>query len=175
MIAAIENGDAGPALHRDASGPSPVRIVLADDHRVVRVGLRMVLDSEDGIEVVDEAGDIGATLRKVLAYRPDVLVLDLNMGGESSLMSIPRIREISPGTAIVVLTMQDEPAFAREALRTGALAYVLKEAADSELVQAVRLAAAGQTYLNPRLGARLATGNVTRADLVTYARAHDIV
>jgi two-component system response regulator NreC len=133
-----------------------VTLVLADDHRVVRQGLRMVLETEADFEVVDEAGDVQTALRKVLAYRPRVLVLDINMGGESSLASIPTFRETSPETAIVVLTMQEEPAFAREALRAGALGYVLKEAADAELVQAVRLAAEGRTYLNPSLGAKMA-------------------
>ena len=86
-----------------------------------------------------------------------MLVLDLNMPGEpTSLDAIPRVAEVSPGTRVVVLTMQEEPEFARRALRAGAAAYVLKEAADSELVEAVRRAAAGETYLNPRLGAALA-------------------
>ena len=84
------------------------------------------------------------------------MILDLNMPGESSLPAIPRMRESAPDTQIVVLTMQNDPAFAREALRAGATGYVLKEAADTELVQAVRLAAEGRTYLNPELGARLA-------------------
>ncbi|HTX44832.1 MAG TPA: response regulator transcription factor [Solirubrobacteraceae bacterium] len=131
-------------------------IVLADDHQVVRRGLRLILDAEDEFEVVDEAGDIETTARKVLAYRPTVLVLDLQMPGGSSLEAIPRLLETSPSTAVVILTMQDEPASAREALRAGALGYVLKEAADDELVQAVRLAAEGRTYLTPSLGARLA-------------------
>jgi two-component system response regulator NreC len=139
-----------------AQDEDTVTIVLADDHRVVRQGLRMVLEAEEGFEVLDEAGDIETTVRKVLAYRPRVLVLDINMAGESSLASIPRIHEQSPGTAVVVLTMQDEPAFAREALRHGALGYVLKESADTDLVQAVRLAADGRTYLAPELGARMA-------------------
>jgi two-component system response regulator NreC len=90
------------------------------------------------------------------AHRPTVLVLDLNMPGGSSLEAIPRLREQAPDTAIVVLTMQDDPAFARQALQAGALGFVLKEAADEELLQAVRLAANGDTYLNPRLGARMA-------------------
>ena len=96
------------------------------------------------------------TERRVTAYHPRVLILDLNMPGESSLPAIPRIRESAPNTQVVVLTMQNDPAFAREALRAGAIGYVLKEAADAELVQAVRLAADGRTYLNPELGARLA-------------------
>jgi two-component system response regulator NreC len=132
------------------------RIVLADDHNVVRAGLRMVLEAADGLEVVAEAGDVDETLRKVRGHRPDVLVLDLNMPGGSSLSAIPTLRAEAPKTGIVVLTMQDDPAFAREAMRSGALGYVLKEAADAELVEAVRMAAAGQTYLTPRLGARLA-------------------
>src|SRR5690242_2398917 len=114
----------------DAAEVSVIKIVIADDHAVVRRGLRMLLDAEDGLEVVAEAGDVSSALRYVRAHRPNVLVL--------------------------VLTMQNDPAFAREALRAGALGYVLKEAADSELVQAVRLAAEGRTYLNPELGAQLA-------------------
>jgi two-component system response regulator NreC len=135
---------------------SPITIVLADDHRVVRSGLRMLLEAEERFEVLAEAGDVNTTEQKVLGYRPQVLVLDLNMGGESSLGAIPRMRKNSPETQIVVLTMQDDPAFAREALRSGALGYVLKEAADSQLVEAVKRAASGDTYLNPRLGARVA-------------------
>jgi len=131
-------------------------IVLADDHVVVRRGLRMLLDSEDGFEVVAEAGDVMAAIRYVRAYRPTVLVLDVTMPEGSTLPSIPTFKEASPQTAIVVLTMESDPAFAREALRAGALGYVLKEAADDELVHAVRLASDGQTYLHPQLGARLA-------------------
>jgi two-component system response regulator NreC len=134
-----------------------VRIVLADDHVVVRRGLRMLLEAEPGFDILEEAGDVRETVRKVLAYKPDVLVLDINMAGESSLGSIPKLREVSPRTAIVVLTMQDDPGFAREALRGGAVGYVLKDAADADLVAAIRAAAAGQTYLHPGLGARIAT------------------
>ncbi|HEY5317613.1 MAG TPA: response regulator transcription factor [Solirubrobacteraceae bacterium] len=133
-----------------------ITILIADDHQMIRTGLRMLLESEEGLVVVAEAGDIPTTLRRVLGYRPRVLVLDLNMPGEPSLPAIPRILETSPETSIVVLTMQNDPAFARSALRAGALGYVLKEAADTELVQAVRLAAQGRTYLAPELGARLA-------------------
>src|SRR5271168_4676419 len=134
-----------------------IRIVLADDHAVVRSGLRMLLDNERDFEVVAEASDVEAARRYVRGHHPRVLVLDLNMPGGSSLEAIPLIRAESPETQIVVLTMQQEPAFAREALGAGALGYVLKEAADEELVEAVRLAAAGERYLNPRLGARIAS------------------
>ena len=138
------------------AGPDTIRIVLADDHRVVRSGLRMLLDAEADFEVVAEAGDVGAASRSVLGYKPSVLVLDLNMPGGSSLEAIPTMLESSPVTAIVVLTMQEDPAFAREALRAGARGYVPKHAAGSELVQAIRAAAGGGTWLNPELGARMA-------------------
>jgi two-component system response regulator NreC len=134
-----------------------IRIVLADDHAVVRSGLRLLLDGEPDFEVVAEAGDLESAERYVRGHHPAVLVLDLNMPGGSSLEAIPRIRQRCPETQIVVLTMQQEPAFARHALSAGALGYVLKEAADDELVEAVRKAARGESYLNPRLGARLAS------------------
>ena len=131
-------------------------MVVADDHAVVRSGLRSLLEDEDDIEVVAEAGDVPSALRYVGAHRPKVLVLDLHMPGEPSLPAIPKFREASPDTAIVVLTMQDDPAFAREALQAGATGYVLKEAANDELAQAIRMAVEGRTYLHPELGAKLA-------------------
>jgi two-component system, NarL family, response regulator NreC len=134
-----------------------IGIVLADDHAVVRSGLRMLLDGEPDFEVLAEASDVDSARRHVRGHRPQVLVLDLNMPGGSSLQAIPAIRAEAPETQIVVLTMQQEPAFAREALGAGALGYVLKEAADEELVEAVRRAAVGESYLNPRLGARIAS------------------
>jgi two-component system response regulator NreC len=143
-------------MHAPAAEARSIRIVLADDHAVVRRGLELLLDAEEGFEVVASVGDVPAAIRTALGYKPDVLVLDLNMPGGSSLQAIPKILEASPQTSIAVLTMQDEPAFARQALGAGALAYVLKEAADDELVEAIRRAAAGQTYLNPQLGARMA-------------------
>jgi two-component system response regulator NreC len=133
-----------------------VKVIIADDHAVVRSGLRMLLDAEDDLRVVAEAGDVPDAMRMVRAHRPAVAVLDLNMPGGSMLEAIPQLRESTPETAIVVLTMQDDPAFARRALQAGALGYVLKEAADEELLEAVRLAVRGDTYLNPRLGARIA-------------------
>lgn len=139
-----------------AAGADPIRIVLADDHAVVRRGLELLLDAEDDFEVVASIGDVDAAIRTTRGYKPDVLVLDLNMPGGSSLDAIPKILEASPQTSIAVLTMQNEPAFARQALGAGAKAYLLKEAADDELVTAVRRAAAGETYLNPQLGARMA-------------------
>jgi two-component system, NarL family, response regulator NreC len=140
----------------DAAPGRTIRVVIADDHSVVRRGLRQVLAADGGFDVVAEASDLGSARRYVRGHRPDVLVLDLNMPGGSSLDGIPEIRAECPETQIVVLTMQDEPAYARHALGAGALGYVLKEAAEAELVEAIRRAAAGDTYLNPRLGARVA-------------------
>ena len=140
----------------ELSAAEPITIVLADDHRVVRSGLRVLLESDGRFAVLGEAGDVADTVEQVRDRRPRVLVLDLNMGGESSLDAIPQLRADWPETQIVVLTMQEDPAFARAALRAGALGYVLKDAADDELTNAVVLAARGQTYLNPQLGARLA-------------------
>jgi len=139
-----------------ADSADDITIVLADDHSVVRTGLRMLLEAEPDMQVVAEAGDVDAARRYVLGHKPSVLVLDLNMPGGSSLEAIPTVAEISPDTAVVVLTMQEDPAFARAALQAGARGYVLKHAAGAELVQAIRAAAGGGTWLNPDLGASMA-------------------
>ena len=141
---------------RDREITETIRIVIADDHAVVRRGLRQVLEAEAGFEVVAEAANLDDARRYVRGHHPHVLVLDLNMPGGSSLDHIPSIRGEFPDTQIVVLTMQNEPAYARQALSAGALGYVLKEAAEEELVEAIKRAAVGDTYLNPRLGARVA-------------------
>src|SRR3954452_228964 len=143
---------------KSAAAEETITIVIADDHHVVRSGLRLLLEVEDGFEVVAEAADADSALRTVLGYKPTVLVLDLNMPGDiASLDAIPEVRERSPDTSVVVLTMQEDPSFARAALQAGARGYVLKDSANAELVEAVRRAAAGGTYLAPRLGAALAT------------------
>lgn len=135
---------------------SQIKIVLADDHAVVRSALRLLLDAEQDLEVVAEAGDVGAATLELERHRPNVLILDLHMPDGPSVAAVPRLREASPETGIVVLTMQREPSYAREALRSGVLGYVLKEAIDEDLVNAVRLAANGRSYLQPELGAQLA-------------------
>lgn len=136
--------------------PPTIRVVIADDHAVVRRGLRQLLEEQDGVEVVAEASDLDATRRYLRGHRPEVLVLDLNLPAGTSLPAIPELRAEFPATQIVVLTMQNEAAYARRALSSGAVGYVLKEAAEAELVEAVRRAAVGRTYLNPALGARVA-------------------
>src|SRR5579875_664272 len=139
-----------------ASQPATIRVAIVDDHAVVRRGLRQVLDTEPSIEVVAEAANLADGRRYLLGHRPDVLVLDLNLPEGLSLDAIPSMRAEFPDTQIVVLTMQNEPAYARSALSAGALGYVLKEAAESELVEAVNRAARGEPYLNPKLGAKVA-------------------
>lgn len=142
---------------RSAPVRGPLRVVLADDHLVVRSGLRLLLEAASNIEIVAEAADADAARRYVRGHRPDVVVLDLNMPGVPTLEAIPEIRRSNPEVGIVVLTMQDGSAYARGALGAGAHGYVLKDAAEDELVEAVRRAARGESYLSPRLGARLAS------------------
>ncbi len=158
MIVVSDAGDSRSQIENVVADGSPgtIRIVIADDHAVVRRGLRTLLDDEPDFEVVAEADDAETARRYVHGHHPDVLVLDINMPGGSSLETVPAIRAQSPETQIVILTMQNEPAYARQAMRAGVLGYVLKEAADAELVEAVRRAAAGDIYMNPRLGARVA-------------------
>ncbi|HEX7244515.1 MAG TPA: response regulator transcription factor [Solirubrobacterales bacterium] len=158
-----------------ADETSETTIVLADDHTVMRNALRMLLDAEPDFRVVAEAGKAEDAVRYVRGHKPAVLILDLNMPGGSSLDAIPDIKEASPATEIVVLTMQNEPAFARRALQAGVRGYVLKEAADAELVQAVRSAAAGDTYLQPALGARLAAGADGRQSDELSDRERDVL
>ena len=153
-----------------------VRFVLVDDHEVVRGGLRRVLEAQPGWSVEAEAGDIDRALRAVLGHKPDILILDLNLAGVSSLEYIPQLLERSPATRIVVLTMQTEPAYARDALRAGASAYVLKESAEDELVTAVQAAVDGKTYLNPRVGALIAAEPVgTETDGELTPREQEIL
>jgi two-component system response regulator NreC len=145
-----------PPRREAASQPETITIILADDHEIVRDGLRRIVEAEGDMEVVAEAGDADNARRRTSGLKPTILVLDLNMPGEPSLESIPKIHEGSPDTVVVVLTMQDDPAFAREAFRLGAKAFVVKHAAGAELVDAIRAASRGETYINPLLGARLA-------------------
>jgi two-component system response regulator NreC len=143
--------EAGPA-----HGGELVTVVLADDHELVRDGIRMVLEAEPDIEVVAQAGDAETAARYVLGHKPTILVLDLSMPGRPSLELMPQILESSPSTLVIVVTMQNEPAFARKALQAGAKGFVIKQSAAHELITAIRAALAGKTYINPDLGARMA-------------------
>jgi len=132
-----------------------IRVVVVDDHAVVRSGLRMLLDAEDDLEVVGEAGNAREAIFEVRAHKPDVVLLDVVMPGESGIEALPKLLKEAPETKVLVLSMQDDPSYVREAFAAGASGYVLKEAADAEVVSAVREAAAGRQYVHPTLGARL--------------------
>jgi two-component system response regulator NreC len=118
-----------------------ITLVLADDHTILRSGLRMLLEAEEDFEVVAEAGDVLSALQAVRGRRPDVLVLDLNMPGGSSIEAIRRLALMSPSTSVVVLTMEEDRAFVRDAMEAGARGYVLKREASERLVSAIRAAA----------------------------------
>jgi two-component system, NarL family, response regulator NreC len=132
-----------------------IEVVLVDDHETMRRTLKALLDSEPGIEVIAEAGNLALATRHVHRYAPDVLVLDLRLPDGSSLAAIGELRREAPSTQIVVLTMQESPATAKQALDIGALGFVVKDTADAELADAVRCAADGDAYVSPRVAARV--------------------
>jgi DNA-binding NarL/FixJ family response regulator len=121
----------------------------------VRSGLKLLLAREDDFEVVGEAASAGEAAARVGAIDPDVVLLDVTMPGETGIQALPRIREAAPAAKVLVLSMHDDPSYVREAFAGGASGYVLKEAADSELVSALRQVAVGGRYVNPELGARM--------------------
>lgn len=132
-----------------------IRVVVVDDHAVVRSGLRLLLDRRPDIQTVGEAANGRDAVFEVRAKKPDVVLLDVTMPGESGIEAIPKLLEESPQTKVLILSMQDDPSYVRDAFAAGASGYVLKEAADSEVVAAVREVAAGGRYVNSALGARL--------------------
>jgi DNA-binding NarL/FixJ family response regulator len=140
-----------------------VRVVIVDDHAVVRSGLRLLLESEKGLEVVGEAGDAREAVFETRAEKPDVVLLDVTMPGKSGIEAIPDLLKEAPETRILVLSMQDDPSYVREAFGAGAWGYVLKEAADAEVVEAIRQVAGGEHYVHPALGARLAAADAQAA------------
>jgi len=138
------------------SGEREITVVLADDHNVIRTGLRAMLEGEEDLRVIGEAADTPSAQKLVRDRRPDVLVLDLQMPGADPASDVPALREEAPGTAIVVLTMQSDPRRARDLLRGGASGYVLKQAAERQLTAAIRAAAGGGSYIDPELGGQVA-------------------
>jgi two-component system response regulator NreC len=137
-----------------------ISTVIVDDHAVVRSGLRLLLDNQDDIEVVGEAGNAKDAIFRARALKPDVILLDVVMPGESGIEVLPKLLKESPETKVLVLSMQDDPSYVREAFAAGASGYVLKEAADEEVVSAVREIAAGRRYVHPALGARMIAAEV---------------
>jgi two-component system, NarL family, response regulator NreC len=132
-----------------------IKVVLVDDHAVVRSGLRLLLDAQDDMEVVGEAGNAKDAVFRARALKPDVILLDVVMPGESGIDVLPKLLKESPQTNVLVLSMQDDPSYVREAFAAGASGYVLKEAVDEEVVSAVREIASGGRYVHPALGARM--------------------
>jgi two-component system, NarL family, response regulator NreC len=132
-----------------------IRVLIVDDHAVVRSGLRHVLNAEEGIEVVGEAGDAQQAVFEARAQKPDVVLMDVVMPGKSGIETIPDVLKDAPETKVLMLSMQDDPRYVREAFAAGATGYILKEAADTDVVAAVREVAAGGRYVHPSLGARM--------------------
>jgi DNA-binding NarL/FixJ family response regulator len=136
-----------------------IRVVVVDDHAVVRSGIKLLLDRHDDIEVVGEAGNAQDAVFRVRELTPDVILLDLVMPGESGIEVLPKLLKEASGAKVLVLSMQDEPSYVREAFAAGASGYVLKEAVDEEVVTAVREIAGGGSYVHPTLGARMVTAD----------------
>jgi two-component system response regulator NreC len=132
-----------------------IRVLLVDDHAILRSGLRRVLEAEADIEVVGEAESADRAVFEALSGKPDVVVMDLVMPGKSGIEGMPAVLQAVPEAKVLVLSMQDDPRYVREAFEVGAAGYVLKEAADTEVVGAVRAVASGERYVHPALGARL--------------------
>ena len=141
----------------------PIRVLIVDDHAVVRAGLRLLLEREADLEVVAEAGNADEAVRAARLEKPDVVLLDVVMPGRSGIDVAAEVIEVSNGAKVLVLSMQDDPSYVREAFAAGAAGYLLKEGADAELVQAVHQVADGGRYVHPTLGARLAQAEVEAA------------
>jgi two-component system, NarL family, response regulator NreC len=138
-----------------ATKTATIRIVLADDHAIMLESLRSLLNDEPDLEVVSEAQDQSSVLRQIETHQPDVLVLEMRLGGASSIDTMRTLGDHAPATKIVMLTMEDGPFFAQRALAAGATGFVAKEMADDELPLAVRAAARGDEYLSPRVAVGL--------------------
>ncbi|HEU5105587.1 MAG TPA: response regulator transcription factor [Solirubrobacterales bacterium] len=135
-----------------------ISVVLVDDHAVVRSALRSLLDGQDDLEVVGEAGDLAAARTVAAAAAPTVLVLDVNLPDGLAVDALGDLRALAPDAGIVLLTMERDLSLARAALEEGALAYLFKDAAHLELIEAVRAAAAGRRYLPAAVAAGLTKG-----------------
>ena len=132
-----------------------IRVLVVDDHAVVRSGLRRVLDAEPDIETVGEAASADRAVFEAMEHKPDVVLLDVTMPGQSGVEVVPTLLQSAPGARVLMLSMHDDPGYVRAAFEAGAKGYVLKEAADSEVVAAVRAVASGESYVHPALGAKL--------------------
>jgi two-component system response regulator NreC len=132
-----------------------IRVLIVDDHAVLRAGLRLLIDAEQDMETVGEAGSVRDAIFEARSSSPDLVLIDIVMPGESGLEGVPKLLHERPETKVLVLSMQDDPRYVREAFAVGAAGYVLKEAVDAEVVSAIREVAGGGRYVHPELGARL--------------------
>lgn len=132
-----------------------IKVLIVDDHPIVRSGLRSLLDAEKDIEPAGEAANLQEAVFRTRSLKPDVILMDVVMPGASGIEATPAVLKEHPDAKVLVLSMQDDPAYVREAFAAGASGYVLKEAADDEVVAAVREVAAGGRYVHPALGAQL--------------------
>ena len=146
-------------LPEQRASPRTIRVLICDDHGLVRSGLHLLLEAEADIEVVEEAGNAAEVVRMARLEKPDLVLLDLVMPGVGGLEALPKIRTAAPDTKVLVLSMQDDVTYIREAFAAGAGGYLLKDVADADLVTAVREVAAGRRYLHPALGAQFASGD----------------
>ena len=137
-----------------------IRVLVVDDHAIVRSGLRRVLDAEPDIETVSEAENADRAVFEAMEHKPDIVLMDVVMPGKSGIEGLPALLQAVPTVQVLILSMQDDPRYVREAFEAGASGYVLKEAADTEVITAVRAVAAGERYVHPALGARLLAAEV---------------
>lgn len=140
-----------------------IRVLVVDDHAVVRSGLRLLIDAEADMETAGEAGSVRDAIFEARSTNPDLVLMDVTMPGESGLEGVPKLLHEHPAVKILILSMQDDPRYVREAFAAGASGYVLKEAADSEVVNAIREVADGGRYVHPELGARLIAADAEAA------------
>lgn len=130
-------------------------ILLVDDHAVLRAGLRLLLDGQPDLRVIGEAEDVRTAVVQATTLQPDLILLDLSLTGSSGLAAIPALRTVAPHSRILVLTMHDDEGYVRQALAAGANGYVLKRAADAELIAAIRAVLRGELYIHPALTRQL--------------------
>jgi len=142
-----------------------VRVLICDDHTLVRAGLRRLLESFDGVEVVAEAAGADEAVIKARDTLPDAVLLDLSMPGRSGFDALDELRRAVPGSAVVIMSMHDDPVHVRAALTRGASGFVVKEAAPAELEIALRAAVSGRTFLSPQVSAPQLQGRGGRKDI----------